>query len=297
MNAERIEIDTALVRSLVASQFPQWSELSIRPVEPGGWDNRTFFLGDTMSIRLPSAESYADQVAKEHQWLPKLAPHLPLPIPMPLAKGVPADSYPWHWSVYKWIGGETATRDRIKDLSEFARALASFLKALHRIDIEDGPAPGAHNFFRGGSLSVYDEETRQAISVLDGKIDSDLALHVWEMALSSTWNSAPVWVHGDVSAGNILVKNGTLSAVIDFGCCAVGDPACDLAIAWTLFEGESRRVFRESLSLDEETWARARGWTLWKALITACKLPEEKLLDCALIQLIKSVMYEEPICE
>jgi aminoglycoside phosphotransferase (APT) family kinase protein len=292
LNAERIEIDTALVRSLVASQFPQWSELSIRPVEPGGWDNRTFFLGDTMSIRLPSAESYADQVAKEHQWLPKLALHLPLPIPMPLAKGVPADSYPWHWSVYRWIDGEIATRERIKDLNEFARALASFLKALHRIDVADGPTPGAHNFFRGGSLSVYDEETRQAIAALEGKIDTEQALHVWEMALSSTWNSAPVWVHGDVSAGNLLVENGNLSAVIDFGCCAVGDPACDLAIAWTLFEGASRRVFRESLSLDEETWARARGWTLWKALITACKMPDELCYEGPSMKVVQDLLAE-----
>jgi aminoglycoside phosphotransferase (APT) family kinase protein len=221
-----------------------------------------------MRVRLPSAAAYALQVAKEHQWLPRLAPLLPLPIPVPLALGSPADGYPWPWSVYRWLDGEPATLERIVDLREFATALAQFLIALQRIDAADGPPPGRHNFFRGGPLAIYDGETRQAIATLGDQIDAGAVAAVWQAALASAWHGAPVWVHGDVSAGNLLIKGGRLSAVIDFGSSAVGDPACDLAIAWTLLEGESRDAFRAALPLDRTTWARGRGWTLWKGLIT-----------------------------
>ncbi|WP_027057685.1 aminoglycoside phosphotransferase family protein [Mesorhizobium loti] len=266
--AGKLNIDMALVSRLVAAQFPQWKDLAVRPVEFGGWDNRTFHLGDEMTVRLPSAADYSPQVEKEHRWLPRLAPLLPLPIPLPLAMGVPAGDYPWHWSVYGWIEGETAKRERISDLSQFAADLASFLVALKRIDPTGGPAPGQHNFFRGGPLAVYDGETRRAITALGNHIDASLASAVWEAALAATWKGPPVWFHGDVSWGNLLVEAGRLSAVIDFGTSGVGDPSCDLAIAWTLFEGESREVFRTGLAVDDATWARGRGWALWKALIT-----------------------------
>ena len=261
-------IDEVLVSRLIATQFPQWKDLPIRPVEFGGWDNRTFHLGDEMTARLPSAAAYSLQVQKEHRWLPRLAPLLPLPVPVPLAMGVPAENYPWHWSVYGWIEGETAKRERIASLSQFAADLAGFLVALQRIEATGGPAPGQHNFFRGGLLSVYDGEARDAIAALRGKIDTSAASAVWEAALAATWHGAPVWFHGDVAWGNLLVRQGRLSAVIDFGTSGVGDPACDLAIAWTLFEGESRNIFRAGLPADEAMWARGRGWTLWKALIT-----------------------------
>jgi aminoglycoside phosphotransferase (APT) family kinase protein len=262
-----MNIDASLVTRLIAAQFPQWADLPIKPVEFGGWDNRTFHLGKHMTVRLPSAASYAQQVEKEQRWLPRLAPLLPLPIPVPLAMGMPSDEYPWPWSVYRWLEGETASSERIADLREFAIALAQFLVALQRIDAASGPPPGPHNFFRGGSLTVYDGETREAIVALDGKIDTEAATAVWETALAATWRGSPVWVHGDVSAGNMLIEKGQLSAVIDFGSSGVGDPACDLAIAWTLFHGESRKAFRAALPLDDATWARGRGWTLWKSLI------------------------------
>lgn len=268
MHADQVKIDASLVRRLVAAQFPEWADLSIRPVASGGWDNRTFHLGEHMTVRLPSAAPHALQVAKEHRWLPKLAPRLPLPIPVPLVMGSPAEGFPWPWSVYRWLEGEPATLERIADLSEFATALAQFLIALQRIDAAGGPPPGRHNFFRGAPLAIYDGETRQAIATLGGRIDAKAVTAVWEAALAATWQGSPVWVHGDVSAGNLLVKNGRLSAVIDFGSSAVGDPACDLAIAWTLLEGESRDAFRAALPLDAATWARGRGWTLWKGLIT-----------------------------
>lgn len=268
MSDRKVDIDAALVRRLIAAQFPEW-ELPIDPAEADGWDNTTFRLGEDMSVRLPSDAAYEPQVEKEHRWLPRLAPFLPLPIPTPLAKGVPGEGYPWRWSVYRWLEGEVAAPERIADMNEFAMALAAFLAALRRIAPADGPPPGRHNFFRGGSLAVYDSETRRAISALEGGLDAEAASAVWEKALASTtWRGSPVWFHGDVAVGNLLVKDGRLAAVIDFGTSGVGDPACDLAIAWTLFEGESRDAFRAALRPDDATWARGRGWALWKALIT-----------------------------
>jgi len=263
-----VEIDTPLVQRLIASQFPQWATLPISRVEPNGWDNRTFRLGADMSVRLPSAQGYAAQVEKEHRWLHTLAPHLPLAIPTPLELGVPDAGFPWGWCVNRWIEGQTVDLTDKDNLPEIALALADFLNALYRVPTADGPPAGEHNHFRGGPLVTYDDETRLAIAALDGTIDPVAATEMWDAALGSTWRSPPVWVHGDISASNMLVRDGRLVAVIDFGICGVGDPACDLVIAWTFFFGESREAFRDGLSLDEDTWARARGWALWKALIT-----------------------------
>lgn len=271
LDPDRMTIETSLVRRLVAAQFPGWADLPVKPVESDGWDNRTFHLGEHMTVRLPSAERYALQVEREHRWLPRLAPCLPLPIPVPLVKGEPSDGYPWHWSVYRWIEGENASVERIADLRRFAIELAEFLVALRKIDAADGPAPGPHNFFRGGAVATYDAETRQAIATLDGRIDRNAVTEVWETAVASPCHGPPVWLHGDVSAGNLLVNKGRLCAVIDFGSSGVGDPACDLCVAWTLFDGESREAFRATLALDDATLARGRGWALWKALITLAR--------------------------
>jgi aminoglycoside phosphotransferase (APT) family kinase protein len=264
---DKSAITTALASRLVAGQFPQWADLPVMRVESDGNDNSTFRLGEEMSVRLPSADRYAPQLEKEHRWLPILAPQLPLAIPEPLVKGAPAYGYPWQWAIYKWIDGEPATIERVVDLRRFATDLAEFLATLYRIDPAGGPAPGKHNFFRGGPLSTYDVETRDAIAALGKDIDTDAATEVWEAALAATWNGSPVWVHGDVNATNLLVANGRLIAVIDFGCSGVGDPACDVTIAWTFLFGESRERFRARLPLDNATWARGRGWALWKALI------------------------------
>ena len=283
---DRDDIDTTLVSRLVATQFPQWAHLPIRPVADSGWDNRTFHLGDEMSVRLPRAEGYAAQVEKEHRWLPRLAPLLPLPIPAPLAMGAPDREYPWPWSIYRWLDGEPATSARIADLSQFATDLAGFLTALRRIDPTGGPPAGAQNFHRGGSRAVYDGETRQAIAALASTIDTAAATEVWETALAATWRGSPIWIHGDVAAGNLLVDQGQLSAVIDFGCSAVGDPACDLAIAWTLLDAESREAFRTTLAADSATWARGRGWTLWKGLITLAGLPHASHVEAGKVRRI-----------
>jgi aminoglycoside phosphotransferase (APT) family kinase protein len=269
MENKQLNIDVALVRSLVATQFPKWKDLPIRPVIPGGWDNRTFHLGENMLVRMPSAAGYAAQVEKEHKWLPRLAPHLPLSIPVPLEMGNPDKGYQWKWSIYRWLEGDTVASTPIDNLSEFAVSLAQFLVALQKTDTTGGPLPSLHSFYRGGSLSVYDDDTRRAIDQLEGRIDVEVALNVWETALATSWNPPPVWVHGDISVGNLLAEGRRLCAVIDFGQLTVGDPACDLVMNWTLFQGKSRDSFREALPLDAGTWARACGWALWKALVTA----------------------------
>jgi aminoglycoside phosphotransferase (APT) family kinase protein len=260
------EITADVAARLVAGQFPQWASLPVVPVKLNGWDNVTFRLGDELSIRLPSADRYVAQVGKEHHWLPVLAPRLPLPIPEPVAMGRPSDEFPRPWSVYRWIAGEPASADQVTDPTGFACSLAGFLTALRAIDASDGPPAGAHNFFRGGPLATYDEQTRQLIRLTADDIDAGAATTVWDAALASTWEQAPVWVHGDVTGSNLLIADGALRAVIDFGGMAVGDPACDLGMEWTFFTGDSTAVFRRGLHLDEATWARGRGWALWKAL-------------------------------
>lgn len=276
---KKLVINNALVSHLVATQFPQWKELLIQPVARSGWDNRTFHLGNEMLVRMPSDADYALQVEKEQKWLPILARQLSLPIPTPIALGKPAAEYPWHWSVYRWIEGEAVASAPINNLKDFAIDLAQFLVALEQIDSTDGPLAGPHSFHRGGSLLTYDAETRQALEVLKGTIDVNTATEVWEKALETRWHRSPIWVHGDISVGNLLVKNGQLNAVIDFGQLAVGDPACDLAIAWTLFKNESREAFRSAINLDTDTWARGRAWTLWKGLICAANLANSNAVE------------------
>ncbi|QQQ78557.1 aminoglycoside phosphotransferase family protein [Saccharothrix sp. 6-C] len=265
----RAGIDAGLVARLVAAQFPQWAGLPVTPVEVDGWDNRTYRLGDDMTVRLPTAEGYAPAVRKEHRWLPVLAPSLPVPVPVPLALGVPGEGYPFPWSVRRWLDGRTASPDRVEDLVGFAESVAGFIRALQRADATDGPEAGAHSFYRGASPGHYDDGTRRALAALAGRVDTARAAAVWEDAVSAPERSGPpVWFHGDIAHGNLLVDGGKLAAVIDFGTSGVGDPACDLVIAYTMFSGESRRAFREAVAADDATWARARGWALWKALIT-----------------------------
>jgi aminoglycoside phosphotransferase (APT) family kinase protein len=260
--------DRDLAQLLVAQQFPVWADLPVTDVEHSGWDNRTFRLGDDLTIRLPRSRFYAGQVAKEQRWLPLLAPHLPVPIPRPVAEGSPGLGYPHAWSVYAWLDGSPATPDRINDQVTFARAVAEFLVALRACDATDGPLPGQHNWWRGGPLDHYLDEARAALTAVADEVDVPAATAILDAAVTSTWPGPPVWFHGDIAFGNLLVRDGRLAAVIDFGTSGIGDPACDVVLAWTLLSGASRTEFRDALALDDDTWARGRGWGLWKALIT-----------------------------
>lgn len=262
-------VDRALAVRLIATQFPQWADLRLCPVPADGWDHRSFRLGNSMVVRLPSAPEYAGQVEREHRWLPWLAPHLPFEVPHPLALGRPGCGYPFDWSVYRWIEGDTAARAGVADVRAFAADVARFLASLESIAAAGGPAPGADNFFRGGDLATYDAQARAALDRLSGFIDVRAATRIWDAALASHWTRDPVWVHGDMSAANLIVRGGRLIAVIDFGQLAVGDPACDLVIAWTFLGPAGRSVFRDRMPVDEDTGQRGRGWAIWKASIVA----------------------------
>lgn len=263
-----VEITGELVRRLIDSQFPQWKELPIKPVDRSGHDNRTYRLGSEMTVRLPSHERYASAVEKELTWLPAFKPLLSLPIPTPIAKGEPTDDYPLPWSVNRWIEGETVTHANVSDLNQFAEELAGFLNELQAIDASGGVPAGVQNFHRGGRLAVYDEDTRKVIDTLASEYDGRLLTEIWELALATTYQSAPVWLHGDVAVGNLLVRSGRLCGVIDFGTMGVGDPSSDLVMAWNFFDDDSRRIFLNRMNADGATIDRARGWALWKALIT-----------------------------
>lgn len=268
MHPDEQDIDVSLVGRLLAAQFPQWAGLSTEPIHSAGTDNALYRLGDDMAVRLPRILGATGQVEKEHQWLPTLAPLLPLAIPVPLAKGTPAEGYPWHWSVYRWIEGETATIGRIADPRQAATRLGRFVAALQRIDPIGGPPPGAHSSFRGEPLARRDAETRVAIAALRGTLDADAVTAAWEAALQApVWQGPAVWLHGDLHAANLLAQHGRLSAVIDFGCLGVGDPACDVMVAWTYLSAETRQAFRAALPVDDATWARGRGWALSFGLI------------------------------
>jgi aminoglycoside phosphotransferase (APT) family kinase protein len=260
------------VRSLVADQFPQWRDLPVRAVLPGGNDHRTFRLGDHLSVRLPSAPEYVPQVVKEQTWLPRLAPALPLPIPAVYGVGRASAAFPAPWSIYGWLEGEQAGSSLIEDPVRLAEDLAAFLVALRSVEARDGPGPGRHSAFRGGAVGHWDVEMAALLDRVQGR-ERDLAEGMWRDALAAPFTGPPVWFHGDVAMSNLLTRGGRLSAVLDFGCAGVGDPACDTVMYWTAFTGTARRVFRRSLALDDATWARGRGWALWKALIMLTNKP------------------------
>ncbi|MFF7209366.1 aminoglycoside phosphotransferase family protein [Streptomyces sp. NPDC008238] len=262
-NGDRSGTGTALVRRLLRAQFPHWADLPLTATESAGTSNVTYRLGTDMVVRLPRTAGAADDVAKEHQWLPRLAPALPTAVPAPLGKGAPADGYPWPWSVYGWLEGEHPSVGRVAEPGPLAWDLAAFVAALQRV----GPG-GAPPAYRTGPLSARDGETRSAIDALRPEVDPAAARAVWEAALAAPERQGPpVWVHADLQPGNLLVADGGLSAVIDFGCAGLGDPAVDTIAAWYVLPAEGRAAFRTALGTDEATWARGRGWALSIALM------------------------------
>jgi aminoglycoside phosphotransferase (APT) family kinase protein len=270
-----VRIDVPLVRRLIAAQFPQWASLAVEPVESAGWDNAIFRLGSDLTVRLPRRHVSAEHVTNEHHWLAVLAPHLPLAVPVPLGLGVPGDGYPWHWTVCPWLTGELAALTPVADLGRAAMSLARFIRALQAID----PAGGSVHEFRGLSLAAHDHSARASAAVLQTNLDIAPLLEVWEAALAvPAWSGRPVWMHGDLHPANFLVEGRELSAVIDFGLLGVGDPACDLVVAWTYLSAEARDVFRSVLAVDNVTWSRGRGWALQFGLRAAAYSADNPVL-------------------
>ncbi|WP_242090063.1 aminoglycoside phosphotransferase family protein [Curtobacterium sp. DN_7.5] len=268
MHTDVPRIDADLVRRLVAAQFPRWADLPVREVEHQGWDNRTFRLGGDLSVRLPSAAGYVPAVEKEQRVLPYLAEHLDVPVPEPVATGEPQDDYPFPWSVRWWLRGTVLLDAPDVDRSRLAADVGAVLVQLRGVPVGPGPTAGAHSFHRGAHPSHYGAEVRAALDALGADVDRPACEAVWSRAVRSRWHGGPVWFHGDVAPGNLIVDDhGRLSAVIDFGTCGVGDPACDLVLAWTFLDAPARQVLRDAVGLDPDTWARARGWALWKSLI------------------------------
>ncbi|MGO8871439.1 MAG: aminoglycoside phosphotransferase family protein [Acidimicrobiales bacterium] len=266
MHEDQIDSDVDLVRSLLEAQLPEWGVLPIEEVESTGTDNALYRLGSEMVVRMPLRPSATRSIDKEHRWLPILAPHLPLEIPVPIARGEPTREFPWPWSVLTWIEGEDATKAQFTG-EQAASDLARFIAALQAIDPTGGPEPKNSNLGRGVPLAERDAFTRWAISASLGLVETDAVTAHWEEALKvPTWSQPSVWVHGDIAAGNILFRDGQLSAVIDWGALGIGDPACDLIIAWEIFDAGSRDVLRSELGVDDATWARSRGWALSTAI-------------------------------
>jgi aminoglycoside phosphotransferase (APT) family kinase protein len=264
MHADELETDEALVRRLLEAQFPQWAKLPIEALPLGGTDNAIYRLGDELSARLPRRADWPPgSYDKEFEWLPKLAPLLPLAVPSPVARGAAGEGYPHEWAIYDWLDGEDAARVPL-DLPRAAVDLAELLAALRRIDPTGGPPPGG----RGGSLRPRDEPTRSGIAALGDAIDAFAVTKAWEAALAEPeWDGTPVWIHGDLDARNLLVQDGRITGLLDWGAMCVGDPACDVKVAWAVLDAETRPAFRELLEIDDATWARSRGWALSQAMI------------------------------
>ncbi|MFC5661810.1 aminoglycoside phosphotransferase family protein [Kitasatospora misakiensis] len=264
LHDEEPVIDTGLVRRLIAAQFPQWKGLPLAPVGVTATDNAMFRLGADLAVRLPRAAWAAGNIAREQYWLPRLAPHLPVPVPVPVAHGRPTVGYPWDWSVLRWLPGVNPAPGALADPGQLARDLAGFILALRAVE----PGPDAPPASRGGALAGRDAATRAAVDRLRGVIDTGTATALWDKALRLPEPTGPAtWVHGDLTAGNLLLTGQRLGAVLDFGLLGAGDPTVDLIAAWNLLPAAARPTFRAALSVDDATWERGRAWALSIALV------------------------------
>ncbi|MGW1287093.1 aminoglycoside phosphotransferase family protein [Streptomyces sp. NPDC001118] len=263
MHADEVDLDAPLVQRLIARRFPRWAALPLRRLASSGTENAMFRLGTDLLVRLPRRPGAVPDLRHEQRWLPRLGPLLPVAVPDPVGLGEPDQGFPWPWSVYRWLVGRNPTAGAVPDPERLAEDLAAFVRALRRITPRDAP-PG----YRGGPLRDRDEATRAAVAELGGRVDGGAVTALWERSLAAPEHTGPpVWAHGDLSPGNVLVDEGRLSAVIDFGCAGAGDPAVDLIVAWNLLPSSVRDGFREAVGADDAEWARGRGWALSISLI------------------------------
>lgn len=275
MAAASEEITSSLVRSLVSEQFPQWSELPIRPVEVQGWDNRTFRLGDRMSVRLPSADGYVAGLVREERSLAILGSRLGIAIPRVVATGAPSAAFNRPWSVREWIEGRTLTAVEPRDRDNAISSVGDALRALQACDTLGGPWAGSASAYRGCHVSAVGEDVQSRLALVVGP-HAEGCRALWDAAVATVWTAPPMWVHGDVAPGNMLLDgSGRLVALIDFGQTCIGDPACDLAFAWLSCSSYERDLLRDRLELPDDAWLRGAAWALWKTLISS---PEDMLI-------------------
>jgi aminoglycoside phosphotransferase (APT) family kinase protein len=263
MHPGELAIDAMLVHRLVGAQFARYAELAIRPVSSTGTVNAIYRLGHELCVRLPRLAAWEAELVRECDLLPRLAGRLPVQIPEVVGVGRPAGTYPFAWGIHRWIDGEPYADELVEDEAAAARDLAGFVADLRRIEVDPG-APRAGR----EPLRALDGVTRAASEAAGDLIDVAAAVAAWERALEApAWDGSPAWIHGDLLRPNLLVRDGRLAAVIDFGATGVGDPATDLVAAWSVFGPVGREVFREALEPDDATWARARGIALHQAAL------------------------------
>lgn len=274
MHENQVPTDVGLVRRLLAGRFPRWADREITPVASSGTVNALYRLGTDLVVRLPVVDHDPGEIVQDQRWLPRLAPHLTVSVPEVVAVGEPALGYPWTWAVYRWIDGRDATAVPLDPVAEvgLAHDLAGFVRALQAVDTAGGPRPVAPGTARRGApLAGFDVAVRRGLGQIDavgGLLDVPAAVDVWREAVAApAWSSAPVWFHGDLMPGNLLLVDGRLRAVIDWGCLGVGDPACELMPAWNLFTAPGREAYRAALGVDDATWRRGRGWALLQAVL------------------------------
>lgn len=287
--AAEVAIDEDLVRRLLRAQHPDLAERPLRLVAHG-WDNVLARLGDDLVVRLPRRALAAPLAAHEQRWLPLLMRRLPLPIPVPIRLGVPSADFPWAWSVCRWFEGATAAAEPPVDAEAAADVLAAFLSALHRAAPPDAPA----NPFRGVPLVARDDLVRAYLDRVDGHVDRAGVVRAWEAACAApAYGARPVWIHGDLHPGNLVVRAGALAAVIDFGDLTAGDPATDVAVAWMLFTPPVRARFHAALGVDDATWRRAAGNALAHGLASLAGSADAPLLGSVGRRTIEAVLADD----
>jgi aminoglycoside phosphotransferase (APT) family kinase protein len=268
LHADQVDADASLVRKLFAEQLPEYSTLPIRRLPSGGTENAVFRLGDDLAVRMPLRQGAVSGLLKEIRWMPVIAPHLSLDVPEVVATGEPGVGYPFPWAVVRWLDGEDALIGQIDSMREAARTLGHFVAQMQSIDTTDAPLPGSEGFVRGQSIALRDPDVRAALAQSDGLVDVARVAEIWDDALAAPdWDGAPVWLHADLIRSNLLVRDGRLAGVLDFGAMATGDPAYDATPAWFLLDVANRREFRHIVGADEATWRRARGLAVSQSII------------------------------
>jgi len=269
LHSDQVDIDASVVRAQLEEQMPEYADLPLRYVPSGGTDNAVYRLGEELAVRMPLRPSSVGGLLKEIRWLPVLAPHLTLAVPEIVRVGRPGDGYPFVWAVVRWLPGADALTAGIGSMRDAAATLGRFVAELRRIDTADMPAPGSDGFIRGLPLIGRDDTFRTALAQCDGLVDVEVMTELWEDALAAPdWDGPPVWLHADLLPTNLLVQDGRLAGVLDFGAMATGDPAYDVTPAWHVLDREHRPLFRRIVGADDATWRRARGLVVSGAVIT-----------------------------